>query len=252
MSQTKAIRRFNPEDTSRPTVWILKECPFAEKACIGLYEMGVEFDVIHVDLSNKPASLFEVNKKGLVPAMKDQGNAICDSAIILEYIEDMWTRPDKGGLLPEAPALRATARTWSSYINSNIVKLFYELLLKQNQEERDAAKTKLLDVMKTLEEVMRSISDGPFFMGKEFGLVDIMLAPHVERFPVLEHYRGFTIPDTEDFKRFHLWWKTVQEVPSFQRAKINPDIMISGYKKYADNMATSQLSKAINKGEAVP
>ena len=252
MSQAKAIRRFNADDDSKPTLWILKECPFAEKACIGMYEMGVEFDVIHVDLSNKPASLFEVNKKGLVPAMKDQGNAICDSAIILEYINDMWTKPDKGGLLPESPALRATARTWSAYINSNIVKLFYEMLLKEKQEDRAASKAKLLEVIKVLEGAMRDISDGPFFMGKEFGLVDIMLAPHVERFPVLEHYRDFKIPDTDDFKRFNSWWKAVQEVPSYQRAKINPDIMVAGYKKYANNMATSQLSKAINKGEDIP
>ena len=252
MSQAKAIRRFNAEDDSRPVVWILKECPFAEKACIGLYEMGVEFEEINVNMSNKPASLFEVNKKGLVPAMKDQGNAICDSAIILEYINDMWTRPDKGGLLPDSPAQRAMARTWCRYINENIVKLFYEMLLKEKQEDRDAAKTRLLDVIKTLDEAMRSISEGPFFMGTEFGMVDIMLAPHVERFPVLEHYRAFKIPDTEDYKRFHSWWKALEKVESFQRAKMNQDKMISGYKVYADNKAKSQIAKAINKGEDIP
>lgn len=221
MLQGKATRRYDPQNDTKPTVWILKDkvCPFAEKALAALYEMGVDFDVIEVDAKNKPASLFEVNKKGLVPAMRDQGNAIADSYIILEYINEMWTKPDGKGLFPDSPAQRAVARTWSANINNSLVKCWYGLLFSKDQNSIEEARQKLLDAFKELNEAMRCISDGPFFMGKEYGVVDIMLAPHVERLPVLDRLKGFKIPETEEYQRLHEWWKAVDAVPTYQKCR---------------------------------
>ena len=233
MSQGKAIRRYKSEDDTKPTVWILKDkvCPFAEKAVVALYEMGIDFDVIEVDIENKPASLFEVNKKGLVPAMKDQGNAVADSYIILEYINDMWTKSDGKSFFPESPVQRAVARTWCAFINNNLAKNWYEVAFKQEQHEVEEAKHKIIDNIKVLDEAMRSISEGPFFMGKEFGVVDIMLAPHVERFPVLERLSGFKVPETEELQRFKAWWKAVEGVSNFQKARVDVNLYYNLLKK---------------------
>ncbi len=212
--------------------------------------MEIKFDSVEVDLQNKPASLFEVNSKGLVPAMKDQGNCIIDSYNIIQYIDDMWIRSDNKRLLPVKPAERAFARHWCEYINSNLVKLFYEILLKQDIKEQEAAKSKLLESLKVLTGAMSS--DGPFFMGTDFNIVDIMLAPHVERFPALKLYRGFEVPETADYDRFKQWWQAVNERPSFQPARISESFMAETYKKYADNSATSKVAQAVRKGEVIP
>ena len=37
-------------------------------------------------------------------------------------------------------------------------------------------------------------SAGPYIMGKEFSLVDASLLPFFLRLPVLQHYRGFSLP----------------------------------------------------------
>ena len=234
MSQGTAMRRYNAENDTEPTLWILKDkvCPFAQKALIALYEMGVKFSIIEVDAQNKPASLFEVNKKGLVPAMRDQGNAVADSYIVLEYINDMWTKTDGKGLFPESPSQRAVARTWSNFIGSNFVKSWYGLIFNKEEKDLEEAKQKLLGDIKVLDEAMRSTSEeGPFFMGKEFGVVDIMLAPHVERIPVLEKLKGFKMPDSAELPRFQAWWKAVEGVVSYQKSKGPLEPITSAYKR---------------------
>ena len=218
---------------------------------MALHELSVDFEPIEVNLKDKPASLFEVNSKGLVPAMKDQSNCINDSYIILQYIDETWSKVGHHGLLPECPAKRAVARTWCEYINNQVVKPFYEILLRQNDEEREKSKANLLNAIKTIDEAMRSVSNGPFFFNSAFGIVDIMLAPHVERFPALNHYRGFEIPSTDDFKRFHLWWEAVQARPSFQPARVTTDFVISVYKSYADGTASSKVAESIRKGKPI-
>ena len=236
MLQGTALRRYNAEDNTKPTLWILKDkvCPFAQKPLIALYEMGVEFDIIDVDSKNKPPSLFEVNKKGLVPAMKDQGNAVADSYIILEYINDMWTKSDGKSFFPESPVQRAVARTWCAYISSTFIKNWAALIFKKERSEIEEAKERLVQCIKILQEAMESISkEGPFFMGKEFGVVDIMLVTHVERIPVLEQLKGFKLPGPEEFQRFNAWWKAVDAVPSYQRSKGSVEAITAMYKKMA-------------------
>eukprot|EP00794_Sanderia_malayensis_P008506 gene8506-9418_t len=253
MADVVVNRKFDKGDVSRPIVWTANVCPFAERVIIALQEMGIDFDAVEVDLLNKPASLFEVNSKGLVPVMKDQNNCITDSYNILQYIDDMWARSDKKTLMPVKPADRAVARHWCDFIGNTVVRLFMEILMKQIKEEQEAAKAKLLDSLRVLNDAMKSISeDGPFFMGADFSIVDIMLATKVERFPALKLYREFVVPKTEEFCRFNSWWKAVNAHPSFQPGKISEELMGEVYKKFADNTTTSKAAQAIRKGEAIP
>ena len=245
----KTARRFPSKDSEKPMVWTAKVCPFAERVAIGLHELSIDFDPVEVDLANKPASLFEINPKGLVPAMKDQNKHINDSYIILQYMDEMWSKEGHDGLLPKSPADRAVARTWCEFINTQIVRPFYEVLMKESDDEREAAKEKLLNALKTIDEAMRNVSDGPFFFGTSFGIVDIMLAPHTERFSALKHFRNFEVPDSEEFKRFHLWWQAVQKHPSFQPARVTTEFIVGVYQKYFSNLAASRVAESIRKGE---
>ncbi len=230
-------------------LWTSKVCPFAERTVIALHEMGIAFDPVEVDLKNKPASLFEVNPKGLVPAMKDQGHCVNDSYIILQYIDDMWEGPDKKCLLPKDPVGRATARTLCEFMGTNVVNVFYQILMKQDPAEQEEAKEKMLKSLKALND---AITVGPFFMGSDFSIVDIMLAPFVERFAGLKFYRGFQVPETAEYERFNTWWKTVQERPSFQPARLTDEFIIETYKKYADGTAQSKVADATRTGKAMP
>ncbi len=240
MASTVTVqRRFDPNDTSKPKLWAAKICPYAEKTVIALHEMGISYDKVEVDLMNKPASLFEVNPKGLVPAMLDQGNCITDSYNILQYIDEMWVRSDNKSFFPTKPADRATARTWCDFINSKLAVQFYNVLLREGND-KDAAKAPLLESLKVLNDAIKSISSGPFFMGAEFGIVDVMLAPHVLRFAAIKKHAGFDVPETEEYERFNSWWKAVKEVPCFKDTRPPEDYIVEMYGKYAEFRKSKQ------------
>ncbi len=63
--------------------------PFAQKVKIALLEKGLDYETPPAELGPDTA-LSEVNPRGEVPALVDDGLAIFDSSIILEYLEDRY------------------------------------------------------------------------------------------------------------------------------------------------------------------
>lgn len=72
----------------------------------------------------------------------------------------------------------------------------------------------------------------PYWIGTEPGLVDFAYYPFFERFGVLAHYRGFTIPKA--FTRLARWLQVMAEVPAVLCAVNNPELYIARYARYAD------------------
>ena len=84
--------------------------PYAQKNKIALREKGLEFELATPDAIGSGASggdFLQANPRGEVPALIDDGFAIFDSTIILEYLEDKWPNPP---LLPKSASDRARVR----------------------------------------------------------------------------------------------------------------------------------------------
>src|SRR6185369_4106908 len=82
--------------------------PYAQKVKIALREKKVEFEPRIPDLfSGGDAEFQSANPRQEVPALIDDGTAVFDSTIILEYVEDRWPEP---ALLPRGAAARARVR----------------------------------------------------------------------------------------------------------------------------------------------
>ena len=70
-----------------------------------------------------PACL-KLNPKGVVPTLVDEGNAIVESSLICEYLDETFPRTP---LLPSTPYLRARSRLWSRLIDEQIFQATREL-----------------------------------------------------------------------------------------------------------------------------
>ena len=84
--------------------------PYAQKCKISLYEKGVPFEAkmpTAIGSGQVDADFLKANPRGEVPALLDDGFAIFDSTVILEYIEDKFPNPS---MLPKDPKLRAKCR----------------------------------------------------------------------------------------------------------------------------------------------
>ncbi len=66
-------------------------------------------------------------------------------------------------------------------------------MCRQDPEGRKEGADALREQLRWLEGCFDS--DGPFFMGEQFSLVDISVLPFMLRLPVLSHYRAFALPE---------------------------------------------------------
>jgi glutathione S-transferase len=102
-------------------------CPFAQRTRLALMEKGVPFALTEIDLEAKPGWFLEVSPYDKVPVLRCDDQVVWESAVINEYIEEVFPEP---ALLPRDPYGRALARIWIDFANVTFVPLFYKLLLE--------------------------------------------------------------------------------------------------------------------------
>lgn len=68
--------------------------PYARKVRIVLLEKQLEFVAESVDLGARPSALLAISPLGKIPALlDDDGTAVFDSTVIVEYLEDRYPDP---------------------------------------------------------------------------------------------------------------------------------------------------------------
>ena len=235
--------------------------PFVQRVWIALELKGLDYQYIEVpDLYEKPKLLLDMNPRGLVPTIVHGDWSCYESTVLLEYLEDLSTlpaqtsgsppAPDSRRLYPASAQLRAKARLWSDHINRHLIPAFYRLLQSQYSAAQTSAASELRDQIQKL--VDAADPEGPFFAGKEMGMVDVQLAPWLLRFSrVLKPYRGW--PDPEEGSRWGKWVDAVEREEAVKRTVSGPEVYIDSYERYAENRpGTSQVASAVNEGRGLP
>ena len=93
--------------------------PFGMRVRIALAEKGVKYEYSEQDLREKSALLLQMNpvyKK--IPVLVHRGKPVCESLIIVQYIDDVWR--DKAPLLPSDPYERARSMFWADFIDKKV------------------------------------------------------------------------------------------------------------------------------------
>lgn len=136
------------------------------------------------------------------------------------------------------------------FISKKIIPVFFKILQRQTRDEQNEAKEEFLKNLETLTKAMSN--KGPFFLGENFGFVDIVLVTYAARFYILQHYRNFEIPHDNRFERFYQWLDAASSRPSVAATTPEPAKIKERYAQYADNTAQSEVADAIRKGTAFP
>lgn len=152
-------------------------CPFSHRCRIVLYEKQMDFQVIDVDLFNKPEDIAVINPYNRVPVLVDRDLVLYESNIINEYIDERFPHPQ---LMPPDPIMRARARqllfTMEQELFSHIDVL--EKNLKSAEKSR-------LHVRDRLTELAPIFAKQKHMLGDEFSMLDVAIAPLLWR---LDHY----------------------------------------------------------------
>ncbi len=159
-------------------------CPFSHRCRIVLYEKQMDFQVIDVDLFNKPEDIAIINPYNRVPVLVDRDLVLYESNIINEYIDERFPHPQ---LMPPDPQTRAKARQLLFTMEH---ELFSHIdALEKNLKSADKARLHMRD---RLIELAPMFNKQKFLLGDDFSMLDVAIAPLLWR---LDHY-AIELPKT--------------------------------------------------------
>ena len=159
-------------------------CPFSHRCRIVLFEKGMDFQVIDVDLFNKPEDIAVINPYNRVPVLVERELILYEPNIINEYIDERFPHPQ---LMPADPIMRARARQLLSTMEREIFAFIEPL--EKNAKTADKART---EIRNRLTELAPMFTKQKFMLGDDFSMLDVAIAPLLWR---LDHY-GIDLPKT--------------------------------------------------------
>ena len=143
---------------------------------------------------------------GKVPVVVVEGRALYESAIINEYLDEVY--PDNR-LMPDNPFDRAQVRIWTDYAASRLVPPLYRVRKSSDPEKVKASWPELHKELAFLDAHLAS-TDGPWFLGQRFTLADVNFLPFAHQISQLE--------DGKELKKYSAisgWFHAFKERPSF-------------------------------------
>jgi glutathione S-transferase/RNA polymerase-associated protein len=189
--------------------------PYAQKVKIALVEKGVPFEAkIPGAIGSGQVSddFARANPRGEVPVLYVEGQAIFDSTISLEFIEDRFPDPP---LLPASPADRARVRMIEDLIDTHYEAITWGLseinnFKRATGDQAAAMQAKAGEELAQLHAWLEAqLGDRQWFNGETFGWGDLCVAPFVASATV------FDFPPTG---RLMDWFARVAARPSVATA----------------------------------
>ncbi|CAG4947234.1 unnamed protein product [Parnassius apollo] len=161
-------------------LFAMRFCPYAERSVLVLNAKNLQYDLVHINLDQKPEWIFNFSPKGTVPALEyGQGKAIFDSSIIIVYLDEKY--PDVP-LQSTDPLRRAEDKMLVEKF-AGAQSAYYTAAFNAPALRPDMVET----YHKGLEMLQKEIENRgtKFLHGNDPGLVDYTIWPFLERFLAL-------------------------------------------------------------------
>lgn len=183
-------------------------CPYVQRAAIVLAEKGVAFERRDIDLAHKPDWFLRISPLGKTPVLMVGDQAIFESAVICEYLEETaLPRLHPGNALQ-----RAQHRSWMEFGSSvlSLIAAFY------NAPNEAALRARADDLGARLRQLESALGAGPHFAGEAFCLVDAVFAPVFRYFDAFDAIGDFGF--WREVPKVVAWRKALATRPSVIRA----------------------------------
>lgn len=165
------------------TLYSATTCPFSHRCRIVLFEKGMDFQIIDVDLDNKPEDLAVMSPYGRVPVLVERELILYESNIINEYVDDRFPHPQ---LMPADPVMRARARL---FLHRFEQELFCHIDAVEGGTPKVAEKARAA-ICDNLTVIAPVFAKQKYMLGDEFSMLDVAIAPLLWR---LDYY-GVKLP----------------------------------------------------------
>nr|WAA68392.1 tau class glutathione S-transferases [Pinus yunnanensis] len=152
--------------------------PFVVRVCIALALKGIDYEFIQENFMHPKSELLlksnPVHKK--VPVLIHYGKPVCESMIIVQYIEEAWENKEPN-LMPKDPYDRAIARFWVAFVDDKLFPSMRAAFFGQGEQLQKEVEVTVTNFL-LIEEALRTndcFAGKPYFGGDEIGLIDIAL-----------------------------------------------------------------------------
>jgi RNA polymerase-associated protein len=152
--------------------------PFSHRCRIVLFEKGMDFEVIDVDLADKSEDLSILSPYSDSPVLEERDLVLTDPNIINEYIDERFPHPQ---LMPADPVMRARARLFLKDMENELFIHMKDLESKETKKRESAKKI----VTNTLIMLSPILDKQLFLLHDEYSMLDVAMAPLLWR---LDHY----------------------------------------------------------------
>ncbi|KAE8714566.1 Glutathione S-transferase tau 7 [Hibiscus syriacus] len=182
--------------------------PYCFKVIWALKLKGIPYEYIEEDVFDKSPLLLQYNQiHKKVPVLVHDGKPICESTIILLYIEETWPQ---NPLLPIDPYERAVALFWIKYADDKTQSI--PKIYRTTGEEQEQAVKECSEMLETVEQ--HGLIEGKkFFGGDEINMVDIAFCMVAHWLGVLEEVAGIKMFEPHKFPKLHSWAQNFKSVP---------------------------------------
>ena len=205
-------------------------------------------DTARGDVDDLPEDYHRLNPKGLVPVIINNGAAIAESLVILEYLEDCFPKPS---FRPPSPEARAKMRLWMRKIDEGVhvasrtigvclvnrhiykakeagkIEQYYAKMRDQVRKTNDQINIAsgldsplLPDAVKVFrrlfEEMDATFAQAPWLAGETYSLADISLVVYVRR---LESF--MMAPLWRHLERLNDWYRRIAARPAYEKAIVS-------------------------------
>ena len=152
--------------------------PFSHRCRIVLFEKGMDFEVIDVDLTNQSEDLSILSPYSDFPVLVERDLVLTDANIINEYIDERFPHPQ---LMPPDPVMRARARLFLKDFEN---ELFVHMIDMDSSDQSKKTAAKKI-ITETLIKLTPILNKHPYLLHDEYSMLDVAIAPLLWR---LDHY----------------------------------------------------------------
>ncbi|CAL0321184.1 unnamed protein product [Lupinus luteus] len=182
--------------------------PYTLRVVWTLKLKGISYENIEEDRFNKSPELVEYNpvyKK--TPVFVHDGKPICESMIIVEYIDEIWPQYP---LLPLHPYQRVQARFWVKYAD-DLTSTVGALKRSSNNEEREKSIEKIWEHLRVVEEhCFGDVKN--LFGGDTINIVDIAFGSAINFIVTVQDVIQVKVLQVEKFPLLLSWFQIFKDV----------------------------------------
>jgi glutathione S-transferase len=185
-------------------------CPYCQKIWLWLEEKQIPYRIEKVTMfcyGQKESWYKRKVPSGMLPAIELNGRLITESDDILIALERSFSSLTHSMTDPRVIPLRQLERllfrAWCSWL------CYPAASPRQEQQSRE----QFIGVMALVEEALRQ-TPSPYFL-EEFGTVDVIFTPYVERMNAsLYYYKGYSM--REENPHFGAWFNAMETRPTYR------------------------------------